>query len=758
MRRYTALFAFAVVALGFAELALFVGQRVVQGWQDHSRLVGRVARDAYLLALERRSRVDEFRVAGSAVDTAAIRAGAARLESILDTLTALTADNPAQQTRARQITAAVAAWNASFVTPLVGGGLSGAAARDADVSAFGPVRTSFARFLTAEDVLYDNRREDALMLGLLALAAMLVPGGLLAGLVIATGRRFAVQAEQLADQQDQLEEQAVELEQQVQELEVANTELAETAAAEKRARDQAEVEVRERQRHAALLDAAMASSPIGLSLLDRDLRYIRVNDAIGAITGIPPAEHVGRTLRDINPALSPDIEAVLRRVAETDEPVRNLEMLRNGGPPGEARHLLLNAYPVKTAAGELLGVGVAALDTTEQRTLLAQFHHAQKLEAVGRLAAGVAHDFNNLLTVIRSYCDLALLEMPEGAQGREEIREIRSAGERAAALTRQILALSRKQAILPRALALGEALGEMESMLRRVTGDGVKLEFRLDDPLGTVYIDPTHLEQVLMNLVINAVDAVPEGGRIFVEAANVVVDAAEARLGAGVKPGDHVVITVRDNGTGIDDETLQRIFDPFFTTKPQGKGTGLGLSTVYGIVRDAGGHVRVDSVVGEGTTFRVYLPAELPRGMPELRHTPEAAPVPAMAREGETVLVVEDEDALRGTLMRILRRRGYRVLEAAHGGEALRVSQEHDGRIDLVLSDIHMPGMHGRDLIDRLHAERPDLRVLFTSGSSAGDGEDGRRIAGPFDFIAKPFTIDELASALRRVLDQAQVV
>jgi PAS domain S-box-containing protein len=757
LRRYTVLFAVALVALGFAELALFAGQRMVQVWQDHSRLVGEVARDAYALTLERRSWAHERLNAGPGRETAPGRADGALLDSTLRTLSALTADNAEQESRVRQIAAAVRSWNSAFVAPAVAGTLDLRNASQADAATFGPVRTVFAQFLTAEDVLYDSRRDYNLLLGLLALAAMLVPGGMLAALVVAAGRRFGGQADQLADQQDQLEEQAVELEQQVQELEVTNTELAETVVAEKHARDQAEFEVRERQRHAALLDAAMASSPIGLSLLDRDLRYIRVNHAIADITGISPAEHVGRTLREVNPALSPDIEAALFRVVETDQPLQNFEMMRNGSPAGETRHLLLNVYPVKTAAGESLGVGVAVVDTTEQRVLLAQFHHAQKLEAVGRLAAGVAHDFNNLLTVIRSYCDLALLEMPDGAQGREEIKEIRSAGERAAALSRQILALSRKQAILPRALPLGDALGDMESMLRRVTGDSVQLEVRLDDPLGTVHIDPTHLEQVLMNLVINAVDAMPDGGRVVIEAANAVVSEADAKPAIGIKAGDHAVIAVRDSGTGIDDETLQRIFDPFFTTKPQGKGTGLGLSTVYGIVRDAGGHVRVESALGHGTTFRVYLPAEFPRGLPELRHTPDAVHAPAMAREGETVLVVEDEDALRGTLVRILRRRGYVVLQAAHGGEALRVSQGHDGRIDLMLTDIHMPGMHGRDLVARIHVERPGLRVLFTSGSPSADGEDVRQIVSPYDFIAKPFTIDELAMAMRHALDTPTV-
>ncbi len=752
LRRYSVLFAFALITLAVAELALFVGQRMVQGWQDHSSHVAKLARDAYALALDRNAAAYEYLVIQARDVPAIARADGARLDSSLDALGALTADNANQHARVAEIAAAVRAWDQAFVAPTLAGSVSVREAPRA-AAAFGPVRTTFAKFLTAEDVLYDNRRGYNLALGLVALAAMLVPAGLLAGLVVASGRRFAGQADQLANQQELLEDQAVELEQQVHELETTNTELAETAAAERQARDEAEREMRERRRSTALLDAAMASSPIGLSLLDRDLRYIRVNDAIAKITGIAPADHVGRTLRDVNPQLSPEIEAALRRVVETDEPLRDFEMARPSTAPGGPRQLLLHVYPVKTPDGESLGLGVSAVDTTEQRALLAQFHHAQKLEAVGRLAAGVAHDFNNLLTVIRSYCDLALLEMPEGAAGREEIGEIRSAGERAAALSRQMVALSRKQVILPRALNVGEAVGGMESMLRRVMGDGVGLDLRLGDPLGIVHIDPTHLEQVLMNLVINAVDATPMGGRIAIEAVNATVSEAEAQRYHGLAAGDYVVIAVRDNGTGIDEQTLQRIFDPFFTTKPQGKGTGLGLSTVYGIVRDAGGHVRVESVLGEGTAFRVYLPAELARGGPQLHPVERPAEVPAVARAGEVVMVVEDEDALRGTLMRILDRRGYHVLNAAHGGEAIRVAQGFDGRIDLVLSDIHMPGMHGRDLIDRLRADRPDLKVLFTSGSSAANGEEARAVTGPYAFIAKPFSIDDLAAAVRRALD-----
>jgi PAS domain S-box-containing protein len=574
---------------------------------------------------------------------------------------------------------------------------------------------------------------------------------LLAGLVVASGRRFAVAAEQLSDQQDQLEDQAVELEQQVQELEVSNTELAESMDLERQAREQLEAESRERRRNASLLEAALQSAPVAMSLLDENLRYQIVNETTCRVTGHPPSYLIGKTLREVNPAFGHDTEQALRQVLATLEPLRNMEMQRPGNAPGKARRMLISAHPARLP-DDSIGLGVTAVDITEQRELLEQFHHAQKLEAVGRLAAGIAHDFNNLLTVIRSYCDLALLEMPDEAAGRNEIREIRAAGERAAALSRQMVALSRKQAIIPRALAVGEAVREMESMLHRVTGDTVNLRVELDAPLGIVHIDPTHLEQVLMNLVINAVDAMPTGGEITVTGSNVRLDEAAAAQLHGLRAGDHVAITVRDTGTGIDPETLRQVFDPFFTTKAPGKGTGLGLSTVYGIVRDAGGHVHVDSVVGRGTSFTVYLPAEVADDAAPVRR--DLAPEPAARAVGdEVVLVVEDEDSLRSTLARLLARRGYTVLEAAHGGEALRVSVEHQGKIDLVLSDFHMPGMHGRDLIDRLHEQRPELKVVFMSGSSAGPEHGEDRDAGPHPFIPKPFTVEELARTVRRALD-----
>ncbi len=752
LRQFTWLFAVALVALGLGQLGLFAFQRWEAGWAEHAREVARLARTAYATVLERQSAVNLAVLSPGGFHPPYADATSAALDSTLDSLVTLTADNPDQQTRARAIVAAVGAWRAGFVVPALGGRLPPGAVSEAESRLSADVRTAFDRFLTAEDVLYADRRDRRGMATWLALAGFLLPGGLLAVIVVLSGRRYAVQAEQIEEQQSQLEEQAVELEQQVQELEVANTELSEAAAAEKRALDDFTREARERQRVAGQLEAAMMNSPVAMSLVDRELNYLFVNSATAEITGVAAADHAGVPMREINPALDPGLEAAMRRVLATGEPVRNFEMMRGGANGGRSRHLLLNLYPVTTDAGETLGLAIAAVDVTEQRDLLEQFHHAQKLEAVGRLAAGIAHDFNNLLTVIRSYCDLALLEMPEGAPGREEIGEVRQAGERAAALARQMVAMSRKQSIIPRALPIGEAVAELEPMLRRVTGSALALRMELDRPLGIVHIDPTQLEQVLMNLVINAVDATPPGGEITIEGRNAVLDDDDVKFMPGLKPGPHAAVSVTDTGTGIDADTLQKIFDPFFTTKPVGKGTGLGLSTVYGIVHDAGGYVRVESVVGKGTSFCVYLPAELPEDTRTLRDTSRATAMQTAAMGHEVVLVVEDDDLLRASLRRALARRGYQVLEASHAGEALRVAAERDGPIDLVLSDFHMPGMDGRDLVVRLKEARPALKVLFMSGSSAGSESETGAGAGGHPFMAKPFTLDGLAAKVREVL------
>jgi two-component system, cell cycle sensor histidine kinase and response regulator CckA len=545
---------------------------------------------------------------------------------------------------------------------------------------------------------------------------------------------------------------AAELARRVSELEAENARLGSALLAAEEGREEADRVVRDLERTAALLDAALQSSPIGIALLDRDLRYLRVNEAIARITGIPLAAHPGRTLREVNPALNDGLEAGLRRVLATGEPFREMSLLREvASAPGQLRHLVLDVYPIRSRTGEMFGLGVAVVDTTDRLELLDQIHQSQKLEAVGRLAAGIAHDFNNLLTVIRSYCDLALLELSESEPGYGEMLEIRSAADRAASLARQMLGMSRKQGVIPKAIDLAEVIRELEPMLQRFAPQETVLDVRLDPSMGVVRVDPTNLEQVVMNLVINAVDAMPRGGRIALRARNATLDEDYCRRHADARPGEYVLLEVSDTGMGMSEETMRRIFEPFFTTKEPGRGTGLGLATVFGIVHHLGGHIGVESARDQGTTFSVYIPREVDgaadarrEGLAERLHVPQGT---------ETILLVEDEHALRASVERGLRHQGYTVLVASHGGEALRIAAEYDGAIDLLLTDLHMPGMDGRDLASRLRSMRSATRAVFMSGSS-GPREPSQD-ADRFDrgFIPKPFAIDDLARLVREVLD-----
>jgi len=411
-------------------------------------------------------------------------------------------------------------------------------------------------------------------------------------------------------------------------------------------------------------------------------------------------------------------------------------------------------HPQRDLEGLLTEAVGTLLDITDYRQLTEQLRQAQKMEAIGRLAGGVAHDFNNLLTVIRSYCDLVLLEMGEADPRRPELLEIRSAADRASDLAKQMLAFSRKRVIVPRALDLNEVIRSLYLMLGRLSSAPIELALRLTDGLGAIKADQGQLEQVLLNLAVNAADAMPTGGHLTIETANVTLDAEYARQHRGVTPGEYVLVSVNDTGTGMDSETLDHIFEPFFTTKPVGKGTGLGLATAYGIVTQSGGHIWVYSEPGHGTTFKVYFPrVDEEVSVPRARAV--GTPAPEMKRPTETVLVVEDEPSVRTTLTRILQRQGYKVLPASHGGEAMRVASETLETIDLVISDLMMPEMSGRDFIKRFSAARPTTRVLFMSGYTNDEAMQRGLLDQGQTFIEKPFTVEQITRKVREVLEQA---
>ena len=378
-----------------------------------------------------------------------------------------------------------------------------------------------------------------------------------------------------------------------------------------------------------------------------------------------------------------------------------------------------------------------------------QLWQSQKMEAVGRLAGGVAHDFNNLLTVIKGYTELILSDLEPSQPMHAEMVEVQKAADRAAALTRQLLAFSRRQVLAPKVVNLNDLVEDTNKMLRRLLGEDVELCTRLEADLGSVTADPGQIEQVIMNLAVNARDAMPKGGKLTLETANVELDEAYSRRHAPVRPGSYVMLAIADTGCGMDAETLSHVFEPFFTTKEQGKGTGLGLSTVYGIVKQSGGYIWPYSELGMGTTFKIYLP--------RVDETAERLPVRTQSTSGlggtETILLVEDEEGVRGLTRQLLQRHGYTVLEAEHGKDALLLCERYSGTIHMLLSDVVLAQMSGRDLVQRLAPLRPKMRVLYMSGYSDEAIVHHGVLAPGTAFLQKPFTTEALMRKLREVLE-----
>ncbi|MCM2270812.1 MAG: response regulator, partial [Thermoanaerobaculia bacterium] len=486
----------------------------------------------------------------------------------------------------------------------------------------------------------------------------------------------------------------------------------------------------------------------GCQIVGFDWRYLYVNDALVKQSRRRRDELLGRTMMEAYPGIekAPFFgalrECMRRRRPQTLE--NEFEF-----PDGSVGWFELHFEPVPE------GVLVLSIDISaryraesERARLEAQFRQAQKMEAVGRLAGGVAHDFNNLLSVILGYAEVAMARDGLDDATRADVAEIRRAGESAAALTRQLLAFSRQQVLSPVVLDLNAVVAPLEPMLARLLGEDVVVRLRLAPALGRVEADAHQIEQVVMNLAVNSRDAMPDGGHLTIETADVELDAAYAEQHVGVEPGHYVMLAISDDGHGMDAATRERLFEPFFTTKEAGKGTGLGLATVYGIVKQSGGHIWIYSESGQGTTFRIYLP-RTDGAAPAVVARPPAAP-----RGGdETVLVVEDQEALRQLLGRLLSAAGYRVLTASNGAEALALSAAHAGAVDLVLTDVVMPEMGGLELMARLRERHPELRVLFMSGYTEETVARHGVLDPARNFLGKPFTAAELARRVRTLLD-----
>jgi len=408
-------------------------------------------------------------------------------------------------------------------------------------------------------------------------------------------------------------------------------------------------------------------------------------------------------------------------------------------------------FPVEVSLSNIeTGEGFFAIafvsDISQRKQLEEQLVHAQKMEAVGRLAGGVAHDFNNMLTVISGYTRMILDELSPLDPLREYADEIGNAAHRAGAITNQLLAFSRRQVIQPRVINVNTVVGQTERMLRRLLGEDIQLTLNLREGVGNIRIDPNQIEQAIVNLAVNARDAMPAGGRINIETENTQLGEDYAMNHLGVKPGDFVMIAMTDTGHGMDAATRQRIFEPFFTTKERGKGTGLGLATVYGMVKQSGGDIWVYSELGKGTIFKLYFP-RVAEGEAGIRAGESNRPAVAAS---ETVLVVEDEKPVRDLTVRMLRQLGYSVLSAASGAEALEISQSHAGKISLLLTDVVMPQMSGRQVADALLSTRPDLKVLYLSGYTE-DTVIHHGIQSGVEFLPKPFSRESLSRKLGEI-------
>jgi two-component system cell cycle sensor histidine kinase/response regulator CckA len=496
---------------------------------------------------------------------------------------------------------------------------------------------------------------------------------------------------------------------------------------------------------------AFRSSPLPITIsTEAEGRYIDVNDAFVKVMGYERQEVLGRTACELGIWVEPQDRCKLLEILEPHGRAQALAT-RFRTKSGEERRVQISAERIVLDGIPCMLANT--LDVTESQRLEEQFRQAQKMEAVGRLAGGVAHDFNNLLSVIVGYSELAQDLIAPGANVRKHLDHIKQAADRAAALTRQLLAFSRQQVMEPRVLSLNTVVHNISKMLLRVIGEDITLSLKPGEPLGSVKADLGQIEQVLMNLVVNARDAMPDGGKIIIETSDIDLDATYAKQHLPVPSGSYVMLSLSDTGCGMDAKTMSKIFEPFFTTKGPGKGTGLGLSTVYGIVKQSGGYIWAYSELGQGTTFKIYLPrVDSPAEVLAVQKSDLV-----FDRGTETILVVEDDNALRAVTSDLLRGAGYSVLEADDGNAAIEVAEQHRDSIHLVLTDVVMPGMNGTDLIAHLRRLQPKLAILFMSGY-ASDLIARAGVQEPERFVLhKPFTRTALLKKVRATLDDHSV-
>ena len=492
----------------------------------------------------------------------------------------------------------------------------------------------------------------------------------------------------------------------------------------------------------------MRAAPLAIIIVDREARVLQWNPAAEGIFGWSEAETLGKLI----PIVPPEEREAFEHTLESDwrgEPLSDLRArrLRKGGALVDVS---LWTAPLRDRQGQIVASLQLFADITERIRLEDQFRQAQKMEAIGRLAGGVAHDFNNILTVIGGFCNVAL----EGVQPDDpvvgDLVEIRKASDRAASLTRQLLAFSRRQILSPKVLELNTLIHDMEKMVGRILGEDVELILALSEQLGPIEADPGQIEQVLLNLAVNARDAMPNGGRLIIETKETTLDSPLLGLQLDAKQGNYIVLAVSDTGIGMDENTKSHIFEPFFTTKSEGKGTGLGLATIYGIVKQSRGNIAVYSEPGQGTVFKLYFPRYEKGGA-----ATKSQPIkPKLVGGSETVLLAEDEETLRGLAERVLTKSGYRVLTARDGAEAIKLLETHAGPIHMLVTDVVMPKAGGRQVAEQTIRRFPDAKVLYMSGYT----DDAIVLNGVLDaeveFLQKPFSPDALVAKVRQVLDR----
>lgn len=494
-------------------------------------------------------------------------------------------------------------------------------------------------------------------------------------------------------------------------------------------------------------------NPLPMWVYDTDtLGFLAVNAAAIEHYGFSAEEFHSMTIKDIRPA--EDVAMLEQNITETRRVIDRVDEWRHQKKDGTIINVEITSHELAfdgTDARLVLANDITKRVQAEEelRKSEEQLRQAQKLESIGRLAGGIAHDFNNMLTAINGYSELTLRRLASDDPLRQNIEEIRKAGGRSAELTRQLLAFSRRQMLQPKVVDIDQVVLDTSLMLKRLIGEDVELITLVGKNVARIQADPGQLSQVLMNLVVNARDAMPDGGTITIETRNVNLDEQYARQHVSVRPGPYVMLSVSDTGIGMDAETKKQIFEPFFTTKEVGKGTGLGLSTVYGIVKQSNGNVWVYSELGKGTAFKIYLPQfEEPNSV-----SLEPQPAASFSWGSETILIVEDEDMVRSLSREVLESCGYTVIVASNGVEALTVCEQHKDQIHLLITDIVMPQMGGRELAEKLSVAYPKVRVLFTSGYTDDAIVRHGIIEDDANFIQKPFNLDDLARKVRELLD-----